>query len=106
MNEFLCLELRLKTEIDHINIIRMINVYDEKRQLIISIQNKIQDRQKLKHKKYFTTTQKQKRPSTISSDCLKNSQISADLFKYTNKLIVIIIVIWKYSAFIQCIVPK
>lgn len=38
MNEFLCLELRLKTEIDHIKIIRMINVYDEKRQLIISIQ--------------------------------------------------------------------
>lgn len=38
MNEFLCLELRIKTEIDHINIICMINVYDEKRQLIISIQ--------------------------------------------------------------------
>ena len=38
MNEIFCLELRIKTEIDHINIICMINVYDEKRQLIISIQ--------------------------------------------------------------------
>ena len=36
----------------------------------------------------------------------RNPQVFVDLFKHSDKLIMIIKVVCKYSVFMQCIVPK